>query len=219
MSALGPGPHTRIRRIPEKARYDEATIHAIFDEATFCHVTAVLDGVAMALPTMHIRRGNTLYVHANKSNAILRAALNAGTTCITATLYDGVRLARSGFESSIAFRSVVGVGTPREVVDDTELDEVLSGFVDAAAPGRSLEVRPMLDRERRLTLVVAIELLEASAKVSAGPTDDDDEDKALPIWSGVVPARLVYGEPQPSTDGAMADGLPLPASVRKLLER
>ena len=219
MNNLGPGPHTRLRRIPEKARYDEATIHAIFDEATFCHVTAVVDGIALALPTMHIRRGNTLYVHANKSNAILRAALSAGTTCITATIYDGVRLARSGFESSIAFRSVVGIGTPREVEDEQELNEVLSGFVDAAAPGRSSEVRPMLERERRLTLVVAIELNEASAKVSAGPTDDDDDDKALPIWSGVVPARLVYGEPLPSSDGAMADGMPLPASVKALLER
>jgi len=219
MNTLGPGPHTRVRRIPEKARYDEVTIHAIFDEATFCNVTAVIDGVAMALPTMHIRRNNTIYVHANKSNALLRAALTAGTTCVTATIYDGVRLARSGFESSIAYRSVVGVGTPREVVDDAELDEVLAGFIDAAAPGRSSEVRPMLDRERRLTLVVAIELVEASAKVSAGPTDDDDEDKALPIWSGVVPARLVYGEPVPSNDGAMADGLPVPASVRALLER
>jgi len=219
MNTLGPGPHTRVRRIPEKARYDEVTIHAIFDEATFCNVTAVIDSVAMALPTMHIRRNNTIYVHANKSNALLRAALTAGTTCVTATIYDGVRLARSGFESSIAYRSVVGVGTPREVVDDAELDEVLAGFIDAAAPGRSSEVRPMLDRERRLTLVVAIELVEASAKVSAGPTDDDDEDKALPIWSGVVPARLVYGEPVPSNDGAMADGLPVPASVRALLER
>ena len=149
----------------------------------------------------------------------MRAALSAGTTCITATIYDGVRLARSGFESSIAFRSVVGIGTPREVEDEQELNEVLSGFVDAAAPGRSSEVRPMLERERRLTLVVAIELNEASAKVSAGPTDDDDDDKALPIWSGVVPARLVYGEPLPSSDGAMADGMPLPASVKALLER
>jgi nitroimidazol reductase NimA-like FMN-containing flavoprotein (pyridoxamine 5'-phosphate oxidase superfamily) len=208
-----------VRRLPDKANYDEATIHAIFDEATFCHVTAVHDELAMALPTMHVRRGNTIYVHASRSNALLRSALVTGRTCVTATLYDGVRLARSGFESSIAYRSVVAIGSVREVDDEDELRSVLTQFIDAAAPGRSTEVRPMTDRELRLTLVVAISIEEASAKVSAGPTHDEAEDQALEIWSGVVPARLVYGEPIASTDGAMANGIAVPASVQALLER
>lgn len=219
MTTLGPGDHTRVRRLPEKARYDADTIEAIIDAAPFCHVAATVNGVAMALPTLHLRDGDTLYVHANKSNALLRAALDLGEAAVTMTLYDGIRLARSGFESSIAYRSVMLVGPTREVVEPEERRRILNGFVDAVVPGRSSEVRPMTEREERLTLLVAITIREASAKVSAGPTDDDVDDAALPVWAGVIPARIVHGEPVANTDGAMASGaLPVPPSVQRFLE-
>jgi nitroimidazol reductase NimA-like FMN-containing flavoprotein (pyridoxamine 5'-phosphate oxidase superfamily) len=215
---LGPGAHTRLRRAPEKAAYDADTVFAILDEALFSHVAAVVDGVAMTLPTLHRREGRTLYVHASKSNALLRAALAAGRTSLTATLYDGLRLARSGFESSIAYRSVVVVGSTREVSELEEKRRVLNGFVDTVLEGRGSEVRAITEREINLTLVVAVEIEEAAAKVSEGPTHDEPEDAALPIWSGTVPARLVYGEPVPATDGAMdGGGVALPASVARLL--
>ncbi len=215
---LGPGEHTRVRRLPTKARYDAETIFAIFDEARFCHVAATVDGLAMALPTLHAREGDHIYLHANQSNAVLRAVLAAGRACVTVTLYDGLRLARSGFESSIAYRSAVVVGTTSEVTDPARKEQILHRFVDAVVPGRADEVRPMSTRERNLTLVVAVSVTEGSAKVSAGPTDDFPEDLDLPIWSGVVPARLVFDEPRPSSDGAMASGrIPLPASVTRLL--
>ncbi len=216
--ALGPGDHTRLRRAPEKALYDADTVHAILDEAIFCHVAAVVDGLAMTLPTLHSREGSTIYVHASKSNALLRAALAEGRVSLTATIYDGLRLARSGFESSIAYRSVVVVGPIREVSDPVHKRRVLEGFVDAVLAGRGSEVRAMSEREANLTLVAAIDIAEASAKVSEGPTHDEPEDAALAIWAGTVPARLVYGEPVASGDGAMADGtIPLPASVRRLV--
>jgi len=220
MTTLGPGEHTRLRRLPQKAHYDAETIYAIIDEAPFCHVSAIVDGVAMALPTLHMRDGNTLYVHASQSNALLRAALSHGTAAMTMTIYDGLILARSGFESSIAYRGVMVVGPTREVTDAEERRRVLHGFVDAVLPGRATEVRPMTDREERLTLVVAVEITEASAKVSAGAPDDNEDDAALPLWAGVVPARMVFGEPIPATDGAMANGdIPVPASITRLLER
>ncbi len=216
---LGPGEHTRVRRLPKKASYDADTIFAIFDEARFCHVAAVVDGVALALPTLHAREGDTLYLHASQSNAVLRAALAAGRVCVTATLYDGLRLARSGFESSIAYRSAVVVGTTLEVTDPEAKASILHSFVDAVLPGRAAEVRPMTAREQQLTLVVAVSVTEGSAKISAGPTDDFPEDLDLPIWSGVLPARLLFGDPQPSSDGAMATGeILLPTSVRRVLE-
>jgi uncharacterized protein len=218
--ARGPGPHTRLRRLPEKAAYDAATVDAILDEAIFVNLAAVVDGLALTLPTLHLREGHTVYVHASQSNALLRAALAEGRVSLTATLYDGLRLGRSGFESSIAYRSVVAVGRPHEVTDPDEKRRLLHAFVDRVLPGRAAEVRPMSDREAKLTLVVAIEVDEASAKISAGPTHDSPEDAALPIWAGVVPARLVYDEPQPARDGAMArDDLDLPDSLRRLRER
>jgi nitroimidazol reductase NimA-like FMN-containing flavoprotein (pyridoxamine 5'-phosphate oxidase superfamily) len=208
-----------VRRLPEKAAYDEATIFAIVDAALMCHVAATLGGLAMALPTLHVRVGDTIYVHGSQSNALLRAALNAGIASLSVTIYDGLRLARSAFESSIAYRSVVVVGATREVTDPEEKRRALTAVLEAALAGRGAEVRAMCQREETLTLVVAITIDEASAKVSSGPTSDEPEDAALPIWSGTVPARVVYDEPLPSTDGAMAGGgVAVPDSVRRLCE-
>ena len=217
---LGPGPHTRVRRLPEKARYDESTIYSILDEARMCHVAALIEGRAVALPTLHARVGRRIYLHGSRSNAVLAALVTEGRAWITATIYDGLRLARSGFESSIAYRSVVVEGPAREVIDEAHKRRILDHFVDAVLPGRANEVRAMSDRELRLTSVIEVEIDEASAKVSEGPTDDDSNDQDLAIWSGVIPARLVFGDPVASSDGAMAAGdIEVPLSVRRLLDQ
>ncbi len=218
-NALGPGPRTRVRRLPQKARYDEATIYAILDEARLCHVATVVRGRAVAMPTLHAREGRALYLHGSPANEVLRAVVAAGEACVTVTLYDGLRLARSGFESSVAYRSVVLFGRATPVSDEDERRRVLDLLVDAVLPGRAAEVRAMTDAEVRLTQVVRVEIDEASAKVSEGPTEDNDEDQALAVWSGCVPARVAFSAPVASTDGAMAGGaLDVPASVRRLLE-
>jgi len=184
-----------------------------------CHVAGVVGGKAMALPTLHARQGSTLYLHGSQSNAIMKSVLKSGEAFVTVTQYDGLRLARSGFESSIAYRSVVVFGPVSEVTDLEEKRACLDMFVDAILPGRAGEVRPMNERELNLTFILAVEINEASAKISAGPTDDFEYDIDLPIWAGVVPSKLVFTDPVPNTDGAMAAGdIELPASVRRLLE-
>lgn len=216
---LGPGPRTRVRRLAKKASYDESVIFKILDDAQMCHVAAVVHGKPVALPTLHTREGRTLYLHGSPSNAVLKALVRGGEAFVTATLFDGLRLARSGFESSIAYRSVVVVGSAREVDDDIEKTKVLDLFVERVLPGRASEVRPLRDSELRLTMVVAVSIDEASAKVSSGPTDDDVDDVELPIWSGTVPTRMIYGTPIPDANGAMASGdVALPQSLKKLLD-
>jgi nitroimidazol reductase NimA-like FMN-containing flavoprotein (pyridoxamine 5'-phosphate oxidase superfamily) len=208
-----------VRRLPEKAHYDDESVFSIIDAALMCHVAGVVQGVAMALPTLHHREGRTLYLHGSKSNALLRSVLDAGVASASVTIYDGIRLARSGFESSIAYRSVVVVGATREVTDVREKLRVLDGFIDEVVPGRSSEARAISEREVHLTMVVAISIDEASAKVSAGPASDEPEDAALAIWAGVIPARVVYGQPVPARDGAMSTGdVAVPESVRRLVE-
>ena len=216
---LGPGEHTRVVRLPKKANYDEKVIHAILDEARMCHVAGIVGGKAMALPTLHARKGSTLYLHGSQSNAIMKSVLLSGEAFVTVTHYDGLRLARSGFESSIAYRSVVVFGPVSEVTDLEEKRECLDMFVDAILPGRAGEVRPMNERELNLTFILAVEINEASAKISAGPTDDFEYDIDLPIWAGVIPSKLVFTDPVPNSDGAMATGeIEVPPSVRRLLE-
>jgi nitroimidazol reductase NimA-like FMN-containing flavoprotein (pyridoxamine 5'-phosphate oxidase superfamily) len=215
---LGPGPRTRVRRLPNKALYDEETIFAILDEGRLCHVAATVHGKPVALPTLHARERRTIFLHGSPSNEVLKSVSRAGEAFITVTLYDGLRLARSGFESSIAYRSVAVVGSAHEVIDEREKRRVLNLFVDRVLPGRADEVRPSSEQELRLTMVVAVSIDEASAKVSRGPTEDDEDDRDLPVWSGTVPARVVFGDPLPDTNGAMASGdVALPASVRTLL--
>ena len=216
---LGPGPRTRVRRLPKKATYDENTIFAVLDEARFCHVAATVHGKPVALPTLHAREDHTLYLHGSPSNEVMKSVVRSGEAFVTVTLYDGLRLARSGFESSIAYRSVVVIGTASEITDEEEKARVLNLFVDRVLPGRAREVRPISDQERRLTLVVAVSIDGASAKISAGPTDDEPEDRELEIWSGTVPARIVFDTPVPDTNGAMARGeIAVPSSVTTLLD-
>jgi nitroimidazol reductase NimA-like FMN-containing flavoprotein (pyridoxamine 5'-phosphate oxidase superfamily) len=216
---LGPGPRTRVRRLPKKATYDENTIFAVLDEARFCHVAATVHGKPVALPTLHAREDHTLYLHGSPSNEVMKSVIRSGEAFVTVTLYDGLRLARSGFESSIAYRSVVVIGAASEITDEEEKARVLNLFVDRVLPGRALEVRPLSDQERRLTLVVAVSIDEASAKISAGPTDDEPEDQELDIWSGTVPARVVFDTPVPDTNGAMGrGGIAVPSSVTTLLD-
>ncbi len=215
---LGPGERTKVRRLPGKANYDRETIYAILDEARLCHVAGIVDGSAMALPTLHAREGNTLYLHGSQSSAVMKAVVAAGEAFVTVTLYDGLRLARSGFESSIAYRSVALFGPTVELTDLAEKSRILDKFVDAILPGRASEVRSMNEREVNLTMVVAVDITEASAKISSGPTEDFPEDIDLPIWSGTVPAALIFTNPIANVDGAMASGeIPVPASVQRLL--
>ena len=216
---LGPGPKSRVRRLPAKANYDREVIFAVIDEAPLCHVASIVNDSAVVIPTLLAREGDTLFLHGSPSNAVLKAIVERGEACISVTLYDGLRLARSGFESSIAYRSVVIFGAASLVSDDVEKARVLDLFVDAVLPGRASEVRPMSDAERRLTVVVAVSVDEASAKLSSGPTDDPDEDLELPVWSGTVPARMIFSAPIPDTNGAMAAGMiAVPASVERLLD-
>lgn len=216
---LGPGESSRVRRLPKKANYETSVIYDILDQARMCHLGSVVGGVAVAIPTLHAREENTLYVHGSQSNAAMKSLLDMEKCSLSVTLYDGLRLARSGFESSISYRSVVVFGKAEEVTDLSEKRRILDLMVDAVLPGRASEVRPVTEKELRLTLVLKIDIDEASAKISGGPTEDFPEDLDLPIWAGEVPARVVFGTPIPNTDGAMATNPPeIPASLQRLLE-
>ncbi|HUX04875.1 MAG TPA: pyridoxamine 5'-phosphate oxidase family protein [Acidimicrobiales bacterium] len=215
---LGPGPRSRVRRLAEKASYDRDEIYAIVDEARMCHVAALVEGRALVLPTLHAREADVLYLHGSQSNALMKAVVASGEACVSVTLYDGLRLARSGFESSIAYRSVVLFGSATRIEDHEEKRRVLDMFVDAILPGRASEVRVATDQEVRLTMVVKVAIEEASAKISEGPTEDSEQDMVLPVWSGTVPAHVRFTTPVGSSDGAMARGdIAVPPSVERLV--
>ena len=184
---------TTLKRLPKRGAFDRETIHAILDEALICHVGFVVDGAPVVIPTIHWREGDLLYFHGSAASRMLRSLRNGVEACVTVTLLDGLVLARSAFHHSMNYRSVVVFGTAREVTDREEKLRALDALVEHVVRGRSAEVRGPNEPELRQTLVLALPIEEASAKIRTGGPVDDEEDYALPVWAGVVPCRLTFG--------------------------
>jgi nitroimidazol reductase NimA-like FMN-containing flavoprotein (pyridoxamine 5'-phosphate oxidase superfamily) len=182
--------HLRVKREPQRGAYDRETIDAILDEALVCHLGFAVDGQPYVIPTLHARVGDRLYVHGSAASRMLRHAAADARICVTVTLLDGLVLARSVFNHSIDYRSVVVLGTPTLVEDVTEKREALRAFTEHVAPGRWEEARQPTDQELKATWILSVPLDEASAKVRTGPPEDEPEDMDLPVWAGVVPIHL-----------------------------
>jgi nitroimidazol reductase NimA-like FMN-containing flavoprotein (pyridoxamine 5'-phosphate oxidase superfamily) len=180
----------RVKREPQRGAYDRETIDAILDEALVCHLGFAVDGQPYVIPTLHARVGDLLYVHGSAASRMLRHAASDVRICVTVTLLDGLVLARSVFNHSIDYRSVVVLGTPSLVEDVDEKREALRAFTEHVAPGRWDEARRPTDQELKATWILSVPLDEASAKVRTGPPEDDAEDMDLPVWAGVVPIHL-----------------------------
>jgi len=197
-----------VRRLAARGAYDRQTIHAIVDEALLCHVGFVVDGQPVVIPTIHWREEETLYFHGSAASRMLRSLRDGVDACVTITLLDGLVLARSAFHHSMNYRSVVIFGKAREVTDETEKRRALDRLVEHVVRGRGAEVRAPNEKEMRQTLVLALPLAEASAKIRTGPPLDDEEDQALPVWAGVIPLQLT---PQsPLADPTLRNGIAVP---------
>jgi len=209
--SLTPGPRTTLRRLPQRGRFELAAIHAILDEALWCHVGFVVDGQPFVIPTIHARVGDALYVHGSAASRMLRTLEGGVAACVTVSLLDGLVLARSAFHHSMNYRSVVLLRRAGAVEDPAEKLAATRAIVEHVCPGRSEDVRGPSEQELRATSVLRLPIEEASAKVRSGPPLDDEEDYALSCWAGVLPLRLIAGEPQ--ADPRLPAGVPLPGYV------
>ena len=185
----------RIRRLPDRGHYDRDTIDPIIDEALICHVGIVVDGQPVVIPTIHVRMGDELVLHGAPASRLLKTIQAGHQVCVTITLVDGLVVARSAFNSSMNYRSVVVFGHGRLIDDDTEKLAALAALTEQLLPGRWQDVRPTTQQELDATTVVAIAMESASAKVRTGPPHDDEAAQALPIWAGVLPLRLQALQP------------------------
>ena len=210
--SAAPTERTRVRRIPERGAYDPAVVRAILDEALIVHVAWVDDdGSPRQIPTLHARVGDTLYVHGSRASQTMRALRGGAEVCITATIVDALVLARSLFHHSMNYRSVVVYGRAREVTDREEFDAMARALADHVAPGRGADARLPNEDEFRQTMILAVPIGEASAKIRTGPPMDDDDDLGLPVWAGTLPLGLATGDPEP--DPTLADGIATPSYV------
>jgi len=205
-------PRTKLRRVPKRGSHDRGTIDAILDEALISHVGFVHDGKPAVIPTLHARVGDDVLLHGSAASRMLRALGNGVDVCLTATLIDGLVLARSAFHHSMNYRSVVLYGNATPVTTPAELEEALEAFTEKLVPGRWADVRWPTATELKGTAVLKLPIAEGSAKVRTGPPIDDDEDYPLDVWAGVVPLRLTASPAEP--DPQLRDDIPQPSYVR-----
>jgi uncharacterized protein len=202
-----PSERTRLRRKPARGSHERAAIDAILDEAIVCHVGFVgpngqpasptpSSPTPVVIPTTHVRVGDTLYLHGSAASHMLRALAAGPEICVCVTLLDALVLARAAMHHSVNYRSVVLFGRARAVEDRTEKLAALAALIDHVVPGRSAACRPPNDKELAATLMIAVPIAEASAKVRTGPPlPDDEEDARLPYWAGIVPLETVRRPP------------------------
>lgn len=189
---------TKVRRHPERGRYDAETLYRILDEGLVCHVGFVEDGLPYVIPTTYGRIGATLYLHGAPASRMVRALRAGADICVTVTLVDGLVLAASAMHHSMNYRSAVVMGRPTEVAEPAAKTEGLRAIVEhSSLPGRWPQVRPPSPPELAATTVVALALEHCSAKIRTGPPADNEEDLTLPVWTGEIPLHVAAGTPIP----------------------
>jgi uncharacterized protein len=189
-----PSDLTRLRRMNKRAHYDEATVHAILDAQPLCTVGYVFNEQPVVTPTLQWREGNHVYWHGSSASRMLETSEGA-KVCLNVTIFDGMVMARSAFNHSCNYRSVMAFGVAHKVTLADDKEARLKAMVDQYFPGRWEILRTLTSKELKATTVLGMELSEVSAKIRSGPPGDDEEDYALPIWAGVIPFHTQVDAP------------------------
>lgn len=208
-------PRSKIRRSKENARYERSEIDRALDEAFICHVALPRGTTVVSIPMMFARVGDRIFIHGSVASQLVRDGAELPEVSISVATVTGLVLARSIFEHSLNYSSVVLFGRLEAVQEVAEKNEALRGFSEKILPGRWEEVRPPSPKELRATSILKMDIAVASAKVRSGPpTDGDSVDGELPVWAGVVPIHTSFGTPEP--DPLLRRDVVLPPSVQRL---
>ena len=197
MNQIAPSARARLKRLAKRGAYDRATVHAVLDAGVVCHIAYVLDGQPYCTPTAYWREGDRLYWHGSSVSRMLQGQGGGLPVCLTATHIDGLVLARSGFNCSMNYRSVMVFGTAAKVEGEAHKRAALDAYVERLFPGRVAAMRLPTDKEVRATSLISMAIEEASVKIRSGPPHDDEEDLAAGIWAGVIPIAGTIGALQP----------------------
>ena len=209
-----PTERSRIKRSHLRGHYDRETVHAILDAGFMCHVGYVIDGYPYVTPTAYWRKGERVYWHGSSASKMLRHLKSGPRVCVTVALMDGLVLARSGFHSSVNYRTVMAFGQAEVVEDAADKLAALEDMMERIVPGRWPDLKPPTPQELKATTVVSLKLEEVAAKIRSGPPIDEEEDYDLDVWAGVVPIETVIGAPQ--DDPRLKPGVTQPANLAKI---
>jgi nitroimidazol reductase NimA-like FMN-containing flavoprotein (pyridoxamine 5'-phosphate oxidase superfamily) len=192
---------TRLHRHPERGAHDLETVNRVLDDALTCTVAWVdEEGRPRALPTIQARIDDIVYLHGSRAARAWKAVAAGAEVCVVATVVDELVLARTSPHHSMNYRSAVVYGRAREVTDRGELYAAARAITRHVLPGREDDAAEPGDKDWRETLILAMPIVEASAKVRTGPPADDEADLALDVWAGTLPLHTVAGDPEPAPD-------------------
>ena len=206
---------TKVKQLREKAAYDKSTVYAVLDAALVAHVAFVQDGSPVVVPMIYGREDENIYLHGARKARVIRLLEETPRACLNVTLVDGIVFARSAFNSSMNYRSATVYGTPRLIEDEAGKLHGMKVISQHTMPGRWDELREPLEREVKMTGVIALDIEAASAKVSTGMPDDEDEDYEIPIWAGVLPLESKLTKLQ--SDERILEGIE-PSAILKSFE-
>lgn len=204
----------RVKRRHNNARYDRETVRAILNSGLICHVGFIVDGAPFVTPTAYWRMGEDVYFHGSSASRTLKQMGRGVPVCVAVSHLDGIVHARSGFNSCMNYRSVMIFGEAFTVTDPDDKRAALYGLMDRLAPGRSKETKPISNQELKATGVMRLALEEVSAKVRDGAVGDDEDDRALDFWAGIVPVRTVINSP--IDDPELRPGIARPDNVTQI---
>jgi uncharacterized protein len=210
---FSPTERTRVVREPHRGAYDRETIYKILDEGFVCHVGFTADAQPYVIPTMYARVGDAIYFHGSAASRMLRGVSAGLPVCVTVTLVDGLVLARSVFNHSMNYRSVVVLGKASLVEQPGEKLEALHAFTEKILPGRWNEARQPNEKDLKATSILRLSLTEVSAKMRIGPVEDDPDDYAVPVWAGLIPLHL--RAEAPIRDQRCDPAIPVPGYAAK----
>jgi uncharacterized protein len=210
---IPPTGRTRVVREPHRGSHQRAVIYGILDEGLVCHVGFSVEAQPYVIPTMFARVGDEIYFHGSAASRMLRNLSTGLPVCVTVTLVDGLVLARSVFNHSMNYRSVVALGHATLIEEPAQKLAALRAFTEKILPGRWEEARQPNEKELKATSILRLPLAEASAKVRSGPVEDDVEDYALPVWAGVIPLRMMALAPE--RDARCAAAMPSPGHAER----
>ncbi|MDH3498479.1 MAG: pyridoxamine 5'-phosphate oxidase family protein, partial [Acidimicrobiia bacterium] len=200
MSTIPATERTTLKRLPERGEFDRDTINAILDEGILCHLAIVHNGSPVVIPTLYGRDSDELIIHGSPASRAMRTARGGIEVCVNITLIDGIVVARSGFHSSMNYRSVTIFGRAVEVTELEEKMRLLSTVIDHVIPDRTSTARAMTKKEVQATMVLRLPIQEVSAKVRTGWPHDEPEDYDEPVWAGVIPVYTTFGTPLADPD-------------------
>lgn len=202
---------TTVKRIPDRAVTDRQAGYDIIDSALVAHVAVVIDEQPYVMPVACARDGDALLFHGSTASRLFKALGSGSPCCATVTLLDGLVVARSAFESSMNYRSVIVLGRA-EVLEGQEKARALDVITEHLMPGRLADARPTTTQELKATAVARLALSEMSVKVRQGGPDEPDDDRALPIWAGVIPLETSFGPA--ITEHDVPEGVAVPGYLK-----